>query len=165
MSRAFVKEDDREARIVVAPPELPPGVPNRITPAGARRLRERAAAWIAERAALRKDEAPEARTRVDTLTAELAVWEARAATWVETPVPEAPERMVFGCTAHLVAEDGRTRAITVVGVDEADPAAGRVSFLAPIATAVLGAEPGDTVRLRTPRGEEEWTVEDVRGGG
>jgi transcription elongation factor GreB len=55
-------------------------------------------------------------------------------------------------------EDGRAREIQIVGVDEADPAAGLVAFAAPLARALLGHRVGDVVTVRRPGGEDELDV-------
>lgn len=163
MSRAFVKEDDRDSALVVPPPALPPGVPNRITPEGAARLRAERLALEGERAALRGLDTAEARGRIATIDARLALLFAREPGWVITPPPSPVERVVFAASVTLVDSQGRQRQLRIVGVDEVDAAAGHVSFLSPIAQAVLGAAPGDVVRMRTPRGEEELEVVAVGG--
>lgn len=162
MSRAFVTESDREESFAVPPLALPAGVPNRITPAGAARLRAELAALVEERSRLRKDERPESRARLLVVGPRIALLEARILTWVETPCPARPQTAIFG--AHVTLTDGeRTRIFQIVGIDEADAANGRVSFLSPLASAVLGAEVGDAVRVQTPRGEEELEVTEIRG--
>jgi transcription elongation factor GreB len=158
MSRAFVKETEQEEPVPAPALELPPGVQNHITPAGAARLRAELADLVAERTRLRLDEGAEARARVATLGHRIAQLEARASTWVETPCPAAPTAAVFGTSVTLADEAGNTRRWQIVGVDEADAAAGRVSFLSPVAEAVLGAAVGDEVVIRTPRGEETFEV-------
>ena len=55
-------------------------------------------------------------------------------------------------------EDGGERRYEIVGVDEADPAHGRIAFVSPIARALLGKAIGDVAVVRTPRGEEEIEV-------
>lgn len=162
MSRAFVKEDDRESAVVAPPPALPPGVPNRITPEGAARLRGERLALEEERATLRGQDGAEARGRLAAVEARLALLHAREPTWVVTVPPEPLTRAAFGVTVTLVDAQGRERRVRVVGVDEVDVAAGHVSFLSPIAQAVLGAAVGDEVRVRTPRGEEELEVVALR---
>lgn len=164
MSRAFVKESDRDELPPVPPPALPPGVPNHVTPAGLARFRAERAALVEERAALRGAESPEARSRLGVITARLAWLDARTPTWVETAPPPAPATVCFGCVVEVEDEDGGRRTLTLVGVDEVDPAAGRVSFLAPVARALVGAAAGDAVTVATPRGEETWTVLAVRAG-
>jgi transcription elongation factor GreB len=58
--------------------------------------------------------------------------------------------------------DGAEQTISIVGMDEVDPARGRVSWISPIAKALLGKQPGDRVRLATPGGIEDIEVLDVR---
>lgn len=165
MSRAFVKETEREEPLPVPPLDLPPGVPNRITPAAAARMRAELPALIAERARLRVADLPEGKSRLAVIEPRIALLEHRAPTWVETPAPANPTQVVFGCAVQLQDEAGRTRQITIVGVDEVDVARGCVSFLSPIAAAVLGAQVGDEVRVRTPRGEEPYEVLAISAAG
>lgn len=162
MSRAFLKETEVEEVAPVPPPALPPGVPNHITPAGVARFKAERVVWMEERAGLRGRETPEARARLGVITARLAWIEARTPTWVETAPPARPTTVSFGCTVEVETEDGGRRTLTLVGVDEVEPAAGRVSFLAPVARALIGAEVGDAVTVTTPRGEEGWTVLVIR---
>lgn len=162
MSRAFVKETDHDELPPVPPPALPPGVPNHLTPTGARRFRAERDALLAERAALRGLEDPPSRARSVAVQARLAWLDARTPTWVETAPPPAPTQVSFGCTVQVEDEDGERRSLTLVGVDEVDVPAGRVSFLSPVARALVGAALGDTVTVRTPRGDEAWTVVGLR---
>jgi len=55
-----------------------------------------------------------------------------------------------------------SKEITIVGVDEVDPARGRVSWVSPIARALLKARAGDSVTLRTPLGDEQLEILEVR---
>jgi transcription elongation factor GreB len=72
------------------------------------------------------------------------------------------EQVFFGATVSVLGEDGSERAVSIVGVDELDPVHGRVSWISPIATALLKASVGDVVTLRTPRGTEELEILDIR---
>lgn len=163
VSRAFVKESEREESVPVSALSLPPGVPNRITPEGAARLRAELDSLLAERARLRADERAEARSRLAALAPRIALLEARVGTWVETACAPDADRVVFGATVVVSDLDGLLRRWQIVGVDESDPSAGRISFLAPIAQATLGAAVGDAVRVRAPRGEEELEVVEIVG--
>jgi transcription elongation factor GreB len=71
------------------------------------------------------------------------------------------ERVFFGATVRVRAQDGAERQVSIVGADEVDAARGRVSWLSPIAGALLKARAGDTVALRTPAGQEELEILDV----
>ena len=72
------------------------------------------------------------------------------------------ERVYFGATVTYVGDSGERHTVSIVGVDEIDPARGRVSWISPIGTALLKASLGDVVTLRTPRGAEEIEILDVR---
>jgi len=63
------------------------------------------------------------------------------------------DQVFFGATVTYAHEDDREVTVTIVGVDEADSNAGRISWVSPVARALLGARVGDTQRLRTPQGE------------
>lgn len=72
------------------------------------------------------------------------------------------ERAYFGATVTFADEDGDERTVSIVGVDEIDPGRGRVSWISPIATALLKGSVGDAVTLRTPRGSEELEIVEIR---
>jgi transcription elongation factor GreB len=71
------------------------------------------------------------------------------------------EQIYFGATVTYATRSGE-HTISIVGMDEVDPSRGRVSWISPIAKALLRKQPGDTVRLATPGGTEEIEVLDVR---
>lgn len=72
------------------------------------------------------------------------------------------EQVYFGATVTYASRSGEEHTVAIVGMDEVDPARGRVSWISPIAKALLRKQPGDTVRLATPAGLEEIEVIDVR---
>ena len=72
------------------------------------------------------------------------------------------DRVYFGATVTVVDESGAQRTVSIVGVDELDPARGRVSWISPIASALLKASVGDVVTLRTPKGAEQLEVLAIR---
>jgi transcription elongation factor GreB len=63
-------------------------------------------------------------------------------------------QVFFGATVTYAKEDGKEHTVTLVGIDEADLTQGKISWVAPMAQALLKAKVGDEVRLRTPGGEE-----------
>jgi transcription elongation factor GreB len=71
------------------------------------------------------------------------------------------EQVFFGATVTYSDEQGRVITITIVGVDEADPLLGRISWISPVARALLKAREGDEVKLRTPEGVKTLLVESV----
>jgi transcription elongation factor GreB len=72
------------------------------------------------------------------------------------------DQVFFGATVGVRDSSGRARSVSIVGMDEVDPARGRVSWISPIAKALLKARVGDTVTLRSPAGVEELEVEEIR---
>ena len=68
----------------------------------------------------------------------------------------------FGATVRVRDGAGRERSVSIVGMDEVDPARGRVSWISPIARALLKAREGDTVSLRTPAGVYDLEIEEIR---
>ena len=75
---------------------------------------------------------------------------------------KAHEKVYFGATVTVADESGGERTLSIVGVDESDPSRGRVSWVSPIATAILKASVGDVVTMRTPRGAEELEIIAIR---
>jgi transcription elongation factor GreB len=72
------------------------------------------------------------------------------------------DRIYFGATVTYTDGRGADRTVTIVGVDEVDPDRGRVSWISPVARALLSRQAGDTVRIATPGGVEEVEIADVR---
>ena len=72
------------------------------------------------------------------------------------------DQVYFGATVRVASKSGGQRTFTIVGVDEADPARGRVSWVSPIAKALFKARAGDVVTLRSPSGIEHLEIIDVR---
>jgi transcription elongation factor GreB len=142
VSKAFTKDDRPDEPLVVRHrPPLPEGVPNYVTPRGMRALREQLAAAAETGAAVRR--------------AEL---ERRIGSAVLTPPPADRDEIRFGARVALRGPEGQPRRIQIVGVDEADPAAGLIAFVAPLARALLGQRTGDVVAVRAPGGSEALEV-------
>lgn len=70
-------------------------------------------------------------------------------------------RIRFGATVTIIDEEERTRTVTLVGEDEADAGAGRISWRSPLAHALKGASVGDLRVVRLPAGEKEYEVETI----
>jgi transcription elongation factor GreB len=160
MSKAFTRESDDERED--PPPvrsSLPDGVKNLITPGGAARLREELYRLInIERPSLAGDDDPDARRRLRTLDAMIRQLDASLQSAVIVPPPEPGDNRVrFGATVTVHGRDGEDT-YRIVGVDEADAARGWVSWLSPIARALLDAPIGGRVRFRFPSGEDELEI-------
>jgi transcription elongation GreA/GreB family factor len=156
MSRAFVKEDGPE-RIDL--PDLPiPTHPNYVTPRGLADLRARLAARQADLAALRArddrtDRLPEAAAERD-----IRYLEARLASAIPVDPPAAPAEVGFATVVRVAEADGTERTFAIVGEDEADAAAGRITAHAPLARALIGAAVGDTIAWDRPGGAVEFEI-------
>lgn len=145
MGRAFVKEDD--GAIPELLPELPVSTaPNLVTPRGLRAIEAKVAELEAE-LHVSVDEGEAARIRRD-----LRYWHGRRVTAQVTI--STGDVVGFGTRVRFRRGSGPERTIEIVGEDEADPTAGRIAYIAPIAHAMMGAEPGDVVKM----GEDELTV-------
>ena len=75
---------------------------------------------------------------------------------------QAEGRCVFGATIDLETESGETVTYQIVGEDEADIRAGRISFSSPIARGLIGKSAGDAVDVQTPGGVKHYEILDVR---
>jgi transcription elongation factor GreB len=160
MSKAFTDEEAGEdAPIVPGRAPLPAGVPNYVTARGLARLRDELAALQAERAPADALANEKQRGRaLGVLTQRRVALEQRIATAELVPPPsESLERVRFGATVTVSSADGERR-YEIVGVDEADPAHGKLAFTSPLARALIGRAAGDSVRLRSPRGQEEVEI-------
>jgi transcription elongation GreA/GreB family factor len=144
MSRAFVKETAESA----APPErMVDEGPNLVTPEGLAQIE----AHIARiEAAMRTEKNVLLR---ETLARDLRYWEIRKST-AEVVAPSTDGTVAFGATVTIARKD-REQTFRIVGVDEADASKGLISFRAPLAAAILGAQVGDIVEAAEPLGEIE----------
>jgi transcription elongation factor GreB len=75
---------------------------------------------------------------------------------------EDEDRVYFGATVDVVNSKGDSRTVSIVGVDEIDTARGYISWVSPMARALIKAREGDTVTLQTPGGPEELEIASVR---
>jgi transcription elongation factor GreB len=183
MSKAFTKESDGDDEDDL--PEESGGLPlsarNYMTPAGFARLREeldtlmrrerpdvvKVVSWAASNGdrsengdyIYGKKRLREIDRRVRYLSKRLANAE------VVDPARRArTDQIFFGATVTYANSKGEERTITIVGVDEVALDKGQVSWISPIAKALLKAEEGDVVKLRTPTGIEELEIVKVAYG-
>ena len=154
MSRGFVKESDQEEAPFVPPRAvLPEGATNYVTPRGLTLLHQERTDLEAERSSLTDhDEDDEARRRHGVLTTQLLQLEARiASARLVEPEDVTTDEVRFGARVRYtpLPKSARAKAleITVVGVDEANLKERRVSYLSPLAQAMLGKRVGEEVTL------------------
>jgi transcription elongation factor GreB len=183
MSKAFVKESDAaDGEDAGSEGALPSGARNYMTPGGFARLK-------AELRALVEVERPEVvrtvswaasngdrsengdyiygkkRLREIDRRVRFLIRRLEGAEIVESAGRDT-DQIFFGATVTVRARSGASRGarrtVTIVGFDEVDPQRGRVSWVSPIARALLKAREGDEVVLRTPGGEERLEIVEVR---
>ncbi len=81
---------------------------------------------------------------------------------VVDPLSLKSDQVAFGATVVYENEDGAQKTVSIVGIDETDPGRGRISWISPLAKALLGRKKGDVVVLRSPKGEEDLEILDLR---
>jgi transcription elongation factor GreB len=86
----------------------------------------------------------------------------KAAKVVDPAAQQSRNEVRFGATVELADEDDNRRTVTIVGEDEADATAGRVSWNAPLARALVGAKAGDERIVQLPAGEKSYEIIDIR---
>ncbi len=182
MSKAFTKEsdtDEAESDVAESPDPLPQGFKNYVTPNGLKLLRD-------ELDQLRRIERPKVvevvswaagngdrsengdyiygkkRLREIDRRLRFLLKRIESAEVVDPARQNNRDRVFFGATVTYVEADGdaneEERSLRIVGIDEADTARGEVSWVSPIARALMKAEEGDVVELRTPNGARRIEV-------
>ena len=180
MSKAFTRETDATPDDVAPETQasLPQGAKNYITPAGHARLKSelkglveserpevvRTVSWAASNGdrsengdyIYGKRRLREIDRRIRFLMKRLEIAE------VVDPRGQERDRAFFGATVTYADAKGEVRTVSIVGTDEVEPVRGRISWVSPVARALLRAGEGDTVTLRTPAGDEELEVLAIR---
>ncbi|MFL5320031.1 MAG: GreA/GreB family elongation factor [Myxococcaceae bacterium] len=161
MSKAFTKGDegvpDVPSRPVV---RLAPGETRYITAEGHAALSDQLRVLKeSDRPAAQAAPDIERRQKLAEVDAKIAALEALlAAVTIAPEVPANPERVVFGAWVELEDENGQRARWRIVGPDEADPKAEKLSVQSPIARALLGKAAGDVVTVERPSGAVELEV-------
>ncbi|HMN04950.1 MAG TPA: GreA/GreB family elongation factor [Flavobacteriales bacterium] len=168
MSRGFVREGDQEEPVFI-PPRAPllPGFENLVTPRGLQLLRDERTGLEERRATVDLPDGPARRRELAEINGRLALLEQRIASArpVE-PGTQAPDEVRFGTTVTFRIEagpqQGAERTFTLVGVDEAKVAEGRIAYTAPVAQALLGSKVGDSVEFRLGSQVQRLVVKAIR---
>lgn len=178
MSKAFVRESDDDDEDIEPSLKLPSGTRNYITPTGHAKLkaelehlvkRERphvveVVAWAASNGdrsengdyIYGKRRLREIDRRIRFLTKRLDVAE------VVDPLRQGDnDQIFFGAKVVIVDGDGSENTYTIVGVDEANASLGRISWISPLARALIKAREGDVVRFQSPVGLREIEILEV----
>lgn len=175
MNKAFVKESGQDDEQEMAVPEIPAGVKNYMTPDGYARMRAELlhlidvdrpeVVHIVHWAASNGDRSEngdyiygkrrlrEIDRRIHFLTKRLDLAEV-----FDPRIHHGSDQVFFGATVVYENQDGVHTTVTIVGVDEFDPLKGKISWISPVARALIKARVGDTVSLKTPSGVEELSI-------
>jgi transcription elongation factor GreB len=184
MSKAFTSEESSadDDGDVVETSTLPPGARNYMTPGGFARMRRELDALVSKErpelvatvawAAGNGDRSENGdyiygkkRLREIDRRIRFLVRRLDAAEVVDPAMPrddDAASRVYFGATVTVADASGGERTVSIVGIDEIDTARGYISWISPMARALLKAREGDTVSVHTPGGIDEIDVVDVR---
>lgn len=160
MSRGFVREGDQEEPVFVPPrAPLPSGFENLVTPRGLRLLQEERSALEASRSQVVAAEGPARRRELAEINGRLALLAERIATArVVEPFSRPGTEVRFGSTVtyRFISgpKQGTGHTFTLVGVDEAKVAEGRIAFTSPLAQALLGRSSGDQVEFPAGGGKQ-----------
>jgi transcription elongation GreA/GreB family factor len=148
MAVAFTREEDYEARAADLPDRPVSPHPNLVTASGLAAIEaELDAARAAYAAAQAEGGISADRTAMARATRDLRYWSSRRGS-AQLTEPEGPADLVlFGRTVEIAREGGRRQTFRIVGEDEADPAQGRISYVAPLARTLLRKSVGDVVEL------------------
>ena len=163
MSRGFVKEDDLEHAGTDLPERPVSPHPNYVTPIGLKQLEDAANAIDKERVSLVGDKENEtAKQRLAVIDRDLRYLSVRLkdAILVE-PTNQDRSTVLFGAIVKVEDEAGELLEFHVVGEDEADIAQHKVSYVSPIAKALIGRKVGDSVRWKRPAGILELEIIEI----
>ena len=178
MSKSFTKETDREEEDEVQEASIPKGLKNYMTLKGYQSLRKElenlvkverpevvsVVSWAASNGdrsengdyIYGKKRLREIDRRIRFLTKRL-----ESAEVINPATQPNKDQVFFGATVLYENQEGEQTEVTIVGIDEADPLHGKISWISPVAKALLKAHEGDSVNLMTPAGPQELIVLEV----
>jgi transcription elongation factor GreB len=154
VSRGFVKEDDLERAGTDLPERRVSEFPNYVTPFGLVQLQTQANALEQQQQALlpSKDD-PVTQQALAPLGRDLRYLETRLENVILIdPTTQPKDTVLFGTTVNVEDEEGNPHQFTIVGEDEADIVLNKVSWVSPIAKALIGHKVGETVSWQRPAG-------------
>jgi len=160
MSRAFVKEPDEGVPAEVLPERQISEHTNYVTPFGLAQLEAKVGELETRRLELLDQDDPE--NELDYVDRDLRYYTTRLESAVPVDMARQPRRKVaFGAAVTVTQSGGERRTFTIVGEDEADLREGKISYVSPLAEALLDARVGKKVLWRRPAGDLELTVEEI----
>ena len=163
MSKAFTRESDEASGDEIAPlrPRVPAAVKRYLTKEGAERFRQQADALLEEkRALLTGGDAGSAdkTSRVRRIESAIKRIQQALDSVIVAEPPADPGIVGFGASVRIRDQQGEEETYQIVGADEAEPGQGRISSISPLAQALMNSRAGDTVRFKSPAGDQELTI-------
>ncbi|MEO8628149.1 MAG: GreA/GreB family elongation factor [Betaproteobacteria bacterium] len=159
MSRAFVKGDDSDISGEELPERPISPDPNYVTAQGLAMLRKKYEALLTRHAELKAAAEDFDKPKLSEIERDLRYFSQRLDSANLVDVGNEPQDEVhFGATVKAQTGEGDVHEFAIVGEDEADVATGKVSWLSPLAKALIGAKHGDTVKWRRPAGDTELEI-------
>lgn len=168
MSKAFLRESDEatEPEIPVPVATLPPGARNYITAAGAARLRGRLRRMrqdLRPPLAARAASDPDAKAQLAALDQQIrTLQQSLFGAEVVALTPGPTDVVRFGTTVTVRERDGTKADYRIVGVDETEPEHGAISWVSPLAQALMNAHVGTHVQAVTPAGPKDLEIVAIR---
>jgi transcription elongation factor GreB len=164
MSRGFVREGDQEEMPYVAPRAfLPPGVINYVTQNGLDALLAEQEELIQEKTQFENHNENDRRVAINYINAKLQLLQERInSARVINPGDQPQGDIRFGATVELIsASTGDVQILQITGVDEANIAKGKLSFVSPLAKALNNKRSGEQVKFKRPDGEVVYLIGEV----
>ncbi len=165
MSRAFVKESDDDFSAGELPERPLPAHANYVTPQGLELLRVRVRELAEQHEQLKTvaNDDSEAKRKLREVERDQRYFNAQLERAELVDPAQPPQGSVrFGATVEVEDAEGAVQQYSIVGDDEADVAAGKISWASPLARALLGAKSGDVVKFQRPAGPAELEIVAIR---
>jgi transcription elongation factor GreB len=163
MSRAFVKESDEDLVSDELPERPQSPYPNYVTPAGLAQLQAQYGRLQDQRAQLTAAEDPLLKQQLGQVKRDLRYFHQRLESAILVESSGQPRDEVhFGAIVDVSDENNRSHTFSIVGEDEAEVAAGKISWSSPLGKAMIGSKVGDVVVWRRPAGETELEILGIR---
>ena len=163
MSRAFVKGDDSDLSGEELPERPISPYPNYVTAHGLAQLRSKYDELQSRHAQLKAAALDFDKPKLTETERDLRYFAQRLESAILVDVDNEPRDEVhFGATVKAETDEGDVHEFAIVGEDEADVATGKVSWLSPLAKAMMGARIGDVVKWRRPAGETDLEILEIQ---
>jgi transcription elongation GreA/GreB family factor len=154
MSRAFVKESDEDLVSDELPERPQSPYPNYVTPAGLARLQAQYTELQERRARLAEADDSLSKQQVRQVQRDLRYFQQRLESAIRVEISSQPQDEVhFGAVVEVSDENGERHTFSIVGEDEADVGAGKISWASPLGKAMIGSKVGDNVVWKRPAGD------------